>query len=276
MNERLTTGQPSLEFRDDDSAQMVRTASFEDTDAVSEPITEWHMSEAHPERAKQAFRETVSQAASNTKRWANVDNARGAAAHSLHAMHWLPSYNVGMNLVGDLAAGLTVGVVLIAQGVAYGLLTGMKPYYGLYTGIAPAFVYALLGTSRQMHIGPFALVGQGIAIPVLLGQISITCRAWAAGLALGRGRCWGGPWHKYRSLPGCGCDARMPGVHRLLPDDEPARRPVLHDDVVRSDLRGWARPLHDAVWEMLLRVGVENPSRPHFAGYFGLASSSTW
>ena len=60
-------------------------------------------------------------------------------------LEWLPGYNMQVDMVGDMAAGLTVGVVLIAEGVAYGLLTGMEPYYGLYTGIVPALVYAFLG-----------------------------------------------------------------------------------------------------------------------------------
>ena len=63
----------------------------------------------------------------------------------------------GWNNAGaaDLSAGITVGVVLVAQGIAYGLLAGLPGYYGLYAGLAPSFIYALFGTSRHMHIGPF-------------------------------------------------------------------------------------------------------------------------
>lgn len=57
----------------------------------------------------------------------------------------------------DFSAGLTVGVMLIPQGMAYALLTGMPPIYGLYGGFIPLLFYAIFGTSRQMSIGPVAI-----------------------------------------------------------------------------------------------------------------------
>jgi len=57
----------------------------------------------------------------------------------------------------DLSAGLTVGVMLIPQGMAYAMLTGMPPIYGLYGGFIPLFFYAIFGSSRQMSIGPVAI-----------------------------------------------------------------------------------------------------------------------
>lgn len=72
-------------------------------------------------------------------------------------LEWLPHYNLKW-LQGDLLAGLTVGVMLIPQGMAYGLLAGLEPIYGLYAGIIPLFLYAFFGTSRQLSVGPVALV----------------------------------------------------------------------------------------------------------------------
>lgn len=69
---------------------------------------------------------------------------------------WLPSYKKS-DFRGDLIAGLTVGVMLVPQGMAYALLAGMPPIYGLYGGLVPLFLYAILGTSRQMSIGPVAI-----------------------------------------------------------------------------------------------------------------------
>ncbi|MEZ5044637.1 MAG: solute carrier family 26 protein [Saprospiraceae bacterium] len=60
-------------------------------------------------------------------------------------------------LTKDIIAGLTVGVMLIPQGMAYAMLTGMPPIYGLYGGFIPLFFYAIFGTSRQMSIGPVAI-----------------------------------------------------------------------------------------------------------------------
>ncbi|MCB0557710.1 MAG: solute carrier family 26 protein [Lewinellaceae bacterium] len=72
-------------------------------------------------------------------------------------LDWLPKYKKSY-LRGDLLAGLTVGVMLVPQGMAYGLLAGLTPVYGLYASIVPLFFYAFFGTSRQLSVGPTALV----------------------------------------------------------------------------------------------------------------------
>lgn len=67
----------------------------------------------------------------------------------------------------DLVAGLTVGVMLVPQGMAYAMLAGVPPVHGLYAALAPVVIYALLGTSRQLSVGPVAmdslLVAAGVA-----------------------------------------------------------------------------------------------------------------
>jgi len=60
-------------------------------------------------------------------------------------------------LKDDIFAGLTVVSVLIPQAMAYALLAGMPPIYGLYTGLAPLFVYALFASSTKMSVGPVAV-----------------------------------------------------------------------------------------------------------------------
>jgi len=72
-------------------------------------------------------------------------------------INWLPSYKKG-NFAGDFAAGITVGVMLIPQGMAYSMLAGLPPIYGLYAATIPLIIYALLGTSRQLAVGPVAMV----------------------------------------------------------------------------------------------------------------------
>lgn len=59
---------------------------------------------------------------------------------------------------GDLNAGIIVAVLLIPQAMAYAVLAGLPPVYGLYASIIPLVVYALLGSSRQLAIGPVAIV----------------------------------------------------------------------------------------------------------------------
>lgn len=73
------------------------------------------------------------------------------------ALQWLRTYNQHQ-FQGDLSAGLTVGVMLIPQGMAYAMIAGLPPIYGLYASTLPLIIYALLGTSRQLAVGPVAMV----------------------------------------------------------------------------------------------------------------------
>lgn len=57
----------------------------------------------------------------------------------------------------DALAGITVGVVLIPQAIAYAYLAGIPPIYGLYSSLIPLIIYAFLGTSRHLSIGPVAI-----------------------------------------------------------------------------------------------------------------------
>jgi thioredoxin len=75
----------------------------------------------------------------------------------LPVMGWLTSYR-REDLSGDLAAGLTVAVMLIPQGMAYAMLAGLPPVVGLYASTIPLIVYALAGSSRQLAVGPVAIV----------------------------------------------------------------------------------------------------------------------
>lgn len=72
----------------------------------------------------------------------------------------------------DLVGGLTVGVMLIPQGMAYAFLAGVPPVYGLYASIVPLLLYILFGTSRYVTIGPAALIS--LLVLTGLDQINIT------------------------------------------------------------------------------------------------------
>jgi sulfate permease, SulP family len=64
----------------------------------------------------------------------------------------------GISRRADLVAGLTVAAMLVPQGMAYAALAGMPPVTGLYASTVPLVVYALLGTSGQLAVGPVAIV----------------------------------------------------------------------------------------------------------------------
>ncbi len=72
-------------------------------------------------------------------------------------MGWLSGYR-REDLPGDLTAGLTTAVMLVPQGMAYAMLAGLPPVAGLYASTIPLIVYALFGSSRQLAVGPVAIV----------------------------------------------------------------------------------------------------------------------
>lgn len=57
----------------------------------------------------------------------------------------------------DFIAGATTSVLLIPQGMAYAMLAGLPPIVGLYAALVAPAAYALVGTSRQLSVGPAAL-----------------------------------------------------------------------------------------------------------------------
>lgn len=75
----------------------------------------------------------------------------------LPILDWLPNYKKS-SLNGDISAGLTVGIMLIPQGMAYAMLAGLEPIHGLYAVTIPLILYAIFGTSRQLAVGPVAMV----------------------------------------------------------------------------------------------------------------------
>lgn len=87
-------------------------------------------------------------------RWPLLARAqRAARALAPAAFSWLPHYRWRKWLYRDVVAGVTIGVLLLPQGLAYATLAGLPAYRGLYTGFPPA-LYTLLGTSRHAAIGP--------------------------------------------------------------------------------------------------------------------------
>ncbi|MCE7529038.1 SulP family inorganic anion transporter [Polynucleobacter sp. IMCC 29146] len=67
---------------------------------------------------------------------------------------WLPEYKTPGTIRADLLAGLTGAVVVLPQGIAFAMLAGMPPQYGLYAAMVPCLIAALFGSSRLMVTGP--------------------------------------------------------------------------------------------------------------------------
>ncbi|XP_057436357.1 sulfate transporter 4.1, chloroplastic-like isoform X1 [Lotus japonicus] len=76
----------------------------------------------------------------------------------LPCSRWIRTYKWRDYLQTDVMAGVTVGVMLVPQSMSYAKLAGLQPIYGLYSAFVPIFVYAVFGSSRQLAVGPVALV----------------------------------------------------------------------------------------------------------------------
>jgi SulP family sulfate permease len=86
-------------------------------------------------------------------------------------LQWLPNYKSTF-FSRDLVAGLSVAIVLIPQAMAYAMIAGLPPVYGLYACLFPLLAYAFLGTSRQLGIGPVAI--DSLLVAAGLGSLAIT------------------------------------------------------------------------------------------------------
>ena len=86
-------------------------------------------------------------------------------------MGWLPNYKKKY-LSGDISAGLTVGIMLIPQGMAYAMIAGLPPVFGLYAALVPQIIYTITGTSRQLAVGPVAM--DSLLVASGLGALAIS------------------------------------------------------------------------------------------------------
>ena len=75
-------------------------------------------------------------------------------------------------LYSDLRAGLSIAVIVIPQGLAYAMIAGLPPIYGLYAALVPQFIHGIMGTSRHPAVGPVAL--DSLVVAIALGALSLS------------------------------------------------------------------------------------------------------
>lgn len=80
-------------------------------------------------------------------------------------VRWLPKYKLREYVWGDVMSGLIIGIILVPQAIAYCLLAGVDPIYGLYTSFYANIIYFLMGTSRHVSVGIFSLMS------LMVGQV---------------------------------------------------------------------------------------------------------
>ena len=89
---------------------------------------------------------------------------------------WLKTYDWRSTLLQDVIAGLTVGVMVLPQSMSYAKLAGLPVEYGLYSALVPVYAYSMFGSSRQLAVGPVAIVSLLLAtgLQLVLDNAGIT------------------------------------------------------------------------------------------------------
>jgi len=75
----------------------------------------------------------------------------------LPCIGWLRTYQWSRWILNDLIAGISVGFMVVPQGMSYANSAGLPSVYGLYGAFLPCLVYCLVGSSRQLAVGPVAV-----------------------------------------------------------------------------------------------------------------------
>ncbi|MGE8539098.1 MAG: SulP family inorganic anion transporter, partial [Acinetobacter sp.] len=86
-----------------------------------------------------------------------MPNSKSKLLHRLPAWAWLSQYTP-VKFKSDVLAALIVVAMLVPQGMAYAMLAGLPPMMGLYASILPMIIYAMLGGSSTLSIGPVAII----------------------------------------------------------------------------------------------------------------------
>ena len=102
---------------------------------------------------------------------------------ALPILEWGRQYN-RETLTNDLVAALIVTIMLIPQSLAYALLAGLPAEVGLYASVAPLFLYAVLGSSRALAVGPVAVVSLMTAATVAEHAAAGTHAYWQVAITL--------------------------------------------------------------------------------------------
>ncbi|XP_070707195.1 sulfate anion transporter 1 [Pempheris klunzingeri] len=95
----------------------------------------------------------------------SVPRVRTTLTGFFPVVRWLPKYKLQEYIWGDVMSGLIVGIILVPQAIAYCLLAGVDPIYGLYTSFYANIIYFFMGTSRHVSVGIFSLMS------LMVGQV---------------------------------------------------------------------------------------------------------
>jgi len=93
----------------------------------------------------------------------NKDSFRAGLNNRIPALAWLPEYSLKL-FGGDTIAGLTLAAYAIPVALAYATLAGLPPQYGIYGYLIGGIFYAMLGTGKQLAVGPTSAISMLIGV----------------------------------------------------------------------------------------------------------------
>lgn len=78
-------------------------------------------------------------------------------AQRVHILSWISKYEKGV-AISDCIAGITLGLTMIPQSIAYAALANLPSQYGLYSGFLGSLIYVVFGSIKEVSIGPTSLM----------------------------------------------------------------------------------------------------------------------
>ncbi|KAK3693548.1 sulfate transporter family-domain-containing protein [Podospora appendiculata] len=101
-------------------------------------------------------------------------------------LSWIGHYNLQW-LIGDLVAGITIGAVVVPQGMAYAQIANLEVQFGLYSSFMGVLIYWFFATSKDITIGPVAVMSQvtgGVVADMLVALPNVPSHVIASALAI--------------------------------------------------------------------------------------------
>lgn len=104
-------------------------------------------------------------------------------------LEWAPNYSLNL-FKSDVISGITIASLAIPQGISYARLANLPPIHGLYCSFVPPLIYSVLGSSRDLAVGPVSIASLLLAVmlreevspidaPVLYLQLALTATFFA-------------------------------------------------------------------------------------------------
>ncbi|KAI6250858.1 putative sulfate permease [Erysiphe necator] len=127
-----------------------------------------------PKGPKMKFKDRLYNDLKTDPNWARMKSLTTSAAKSLPSstvtylidklpiIRWLPTYSPNW-ILHDLIAGITIGLLLIPQSLAYAKIATVPEQYGLLSSWIPPLIYAFMGTSKDVCPGPTSIIGVLVA-----------------------------------------------------------------------------------------------------------------